>query len=564
MNAAPDAGTRPPGRVRDTDVLIVGGGPTGLATALELRSRGVDFVLAEAGDGTVTHPRVSSIGPRSMEFFRRWGVADRIRRSGWPGDHSLDAVWVTRVGGHELFRLPRHTMDTRPPFRHTPEPDAICPQHWLGPLLRAELGTGPDGPVHLRTRVDRVAVDGDAVRAELTDQATGRSTPVHARYLIACDGTSSPIRKQCDIPAPARYRTRVFRNILFRAPRLRAELGARNANFYYLLMSSALRFPLRALDGAGLYRLTVGLQGHPDSLVDADVLVRRALVPDTPVEVLSDNTWHLVHRVADTFRAGPVFLVGDSAHTLSPSGGFGMNTGICGAADLGWKLAAALDGWAGPGLLDSYTAERRPVALEGLEEANRNFARAMGREVPAALNDDTPEGERLRRTISTALARGQVGREFDAPEIHLGFRYADSPIVVPDPTAPDDPGPDRRPGTRPGSRAPHVWLAPGRSTLDLFGNGFVLLAGGPSPRIDGFARAFADRGAPFTVHRYESPDLADSYERPFVLVRPDGHVAWRGEAPPGDPATVVARVTGAHHPAAPHRPGPPGHPRGRP
>jgi 2-polyprenyl-6-methoxyphenol hydroxylase-like FAD-dependent oxidoreductase len=515
-----------------TDVLVVGGGPTGMATALELRYRGVGFVLVEAGDGAVGHPKVSGIGPRSMEFFRRWGIADRIRHSGWPGDHPLDCVWTTRIGGHELFRLKRHTMDTRPDFRHTPEPDAICPQHWLGPLLREELGVHPDGPVRMSTRMDGFTQDADGVTATITDLATGAVTQVRARYLIACDGTGSPIRKAYGIPAPAQHETQVFRNILFRAPELRARLGERNANFYYLMISSALRFPLRALDGQSLYRLTVGVQGHPESLQDAERLVRKAIAFETPVEVLSVNEWHLVHRVASSFRDGRVFLVGDSAHTLSPSGGFGMNTGICGAADLGWKLAAELAGWAGPGLLDSYTIERQPVAFEGLEEANRNLERAMRREIPDELNDDSPQGELFRRKISEGLQRGAAGiaREFDAPDIHLGFTYAGSPLIVPDPTA--EPTEHRRPNTRPGSRAPHVWVKPGMSTLDLFGDGFVLLCFAESDRLDAFTAAFTSRGIPFTSVALDIPEVVEAYERSFVLVRPDGHVAWRGHELP--------------------------------
>jgi 2-polyprenyl-6-methoxyphenol hydroxylase-like FAD-dependent oxidoreductase len=518
-----------------TEVLVVGGGPTGMAMGLELRSRGVGFVLVEATDGAVGHPRVSSIGPRSMEFFRRWGIADRIRYSGWPGDHSLDCVWTTRIGGHELFRLERHTMDTRPEFRHTPEPDAICPQHWLGPLLRSELGTQPDGPVRMRTRLDDFVQDAEGVTATVTDLETDAVTTVRAQYLIACDGTGSEIRKQCEIGAPARHETQVFRNILFRAPELRERLGERSANFFYLMISPVLRYPVRALDGAGLYRLTVGLRGDTEARQDAETLVRKAIAFDTPVEVLSDNEWHLVQRVVDTFRDGRVFLVGDAAHTLSPSGGFGMNTGICGAADLGWKVAADLAGWAGPGLLDTYTTERKPVALEGLEEANRNLERAMRRQIPTEINDDTPQGEFVRAKISEGLRRGGLAREFDAPEIHLGFTYAGSPLIVPDPTA-ENTG-DRRPNTRPGSRAPHAWVKPTVSTLDLFGDGFVLLRFAESGRTNTFADAFGSRGIPFSAVALDDEEIAEAYDRPFVLVRPDGHVAWRGHELP-EPAAA--------------------------
>ncbi|MEV6235223.1 FAD-dependent monooxygenase [Lentzea sp. NPDC051838] len=547
-----------------TDVLVVGGGPIGMAMALELRYRGVSCVLVEEGDGAVGHPKVSSIGPRSMEFFRRWGIADRVRHSGWPGDHPLDCVWTTRIGGHELFRLKRATMDTRADFRHTPEPDAICPQHWLGPLLREELGD----VVRLQTRMDDFVQDDDGVTASLTDLVSGEVAEVRARYLVACDGTGSPIRKACGIPAATVHETQVFRNILFSAPELRSRLGDSSANFYYLMISSALRFPMRALDGERLYRLTVGLQGDPESLQDAETLVRKAIAFDTPVEVLSDNEWHLVHRVAADFRSGRVFLVGDSAHTLSPSGGFGMNTGICGAADLGWKLAAEIAGWAGPGLLDSYTLERQPVAFEGLEEANRNLERAMKRQVPDELNDDTPQGEFLRGKVREGLERGGVAREFDAPEIHLGFTYAGSPLIVADPTA--EQTEDRRPNTRPGSRAPHAWVKPGMSTLDLFGEGFVLLCLGEEEGVDGaetgagrsgvggadrqdgfgaggleaFAQAFAERGIPFSSVVLDVPEIAEVYERPFVLVRPDGHVAWRGRLLPADAGAIADQVRG--------------------
>lgn len=536
---------------RSVDVLIVGGGPTGLAMGMELRSRGVDFAIIEAGDGTVVHPRVSGIGPRSMEFFRRWGVADKIRQAGWPIDHSLDCAWVTQIGGHELFRVHRFTMETRPEYQHTPEPDAICPQHWLTPLLYAELGVAPEGPILKRTRLDSFDQDDEGVRGLVTDLVTGARSAIYARYLVACDGTSSSVRHACGIAASPLHQTNTFRNILFRAPKLHAQLGGAAAGFYYLMISSALRFPVRALDGRELYRLTVGLQGDPEAMDDADALVRRAIAFSTPVEVLSDNEWHLVHRVAERFRHGRVFLVGDAAHTLSPSGGFGMNTGICGAADLGWKMAAALDGWAGSHLLDSYTIERRPVALRGVEEANHNLVRAMKRKVPDGLADDSVHGEWLRARVRDALAASGLAREFDAPDIHLGFRYKNSPLVISDSevcpavrSARD--GDDMRPTTLPGSRAPHAWLAPGASTLDLFGNGFVLMCFKASSRIHLLKRAFAHKDVPLTVVTERRRDVAELYATRYVLVRPDGHVAWRGDELPVNPDLLVERVRGVY------------------
>ncbi|WP_329168775.1 FAD-dependent monooxygenase [Streptomyces sp. NBC_01267] len=534
----------------DTDVLVVGGGPVGMALALDLRSRGVAHTVVEASDGSVSHPKVSNIGPRSMEFFRRWGVADKIRAAGWPRDHTLDSVWVTRIGGHEVLRLPIGTSETRRPFAHTPEPDEICPQHWLAPLLADEVGRHPDGPLRLNCRMDTFQQGDDGVVATVTDQRDGTVGTIHAQYLVACDGASSPIRKACGVAAPARHPTQTFRNILFRAPELGEQLGTRKALFYFLLLSTSLRFPMRAMDGRGLFRLSVRVDGSPEAAQPALALIRQALAVDTPVEVLSDHAWHLTHRVAEEFRSGRVFFAGDAAHTLSPSGGFGMNTGIAGAADLGWKLAAELAGWSGPTLLDTYRIERQPVAEQAVEEANRNLVRTMSRTLSEDLHEDTPAGERARAAMAEQLERSGIRREFDAPMIHMGYRY-ESPVIVPDLGTPPADENEQRPNSKPGSRAPHAWLKPGLSTLDLFGDGFRLLNFAeppryhPCPQHEGFERAFADRHMPLGVTVCHDSEVAALYQRPFVLVRPDGHVAWRGSELPTDPGALADTVRGA-------------------
>ncbi|MFJ3905482.1 FAD-dependent monooxygenase [Streptomyces sp. NPDC090025] len=551
----------------ETDVLVVGGGPVGLALGLDLTRRGVDFTLVEAGDGTSADPRVTTAGPRAMELFRRWGVADALRGAGWPGDHSLDVAWVTAVGGHELHRLDFGTAATRPLPEHTPEPAAVCPQHWMTPLLVDRLGRHPDGPVRLRCRLLGYTTGRDGVTATVAT-GDGARFLVRARYLVGCDGAGSPVRKAAGIAAPELHEGRTLRTIAFRAPELPKLLGPRAPLIHCLVSPSGLRYPLRAVDGRGLYRLTA-----PVGTAAPLEVVRRAVPLDTPFELVSDAVWQLAHRVAEHYRRGRVFLAGDAAHTLSPSDGLGMSTGVCDAADLGWKLAAALAGWAGPALLDSYQAERRPVALAGVAEAHRDLRRTQQRKIPLALLDDDPAGARARAVLGRELADSDARREFDRPELHLTYRYGSAVIAAePDDVQPSGAG-DVGPGgpvlnrsTLPGARAPHAWLAPGRSTLDLYGGGFVLLClggadqpggscgtggtggnGGTGVGVepDGTVRAFAERRVPLRVVRCADPEVAARYERPYVLVRPDGHVAWRGAAPPRCPDLLVDLVRGA-------------------
>ncbi|MFB7504444.1 FAD-dependent monooxygenase, partial [Streptomyces broussonetiae] len=401
----------------------------------------------------------------------------------------------------------------------TPEPEQVCPQHWLLPLLAEAVGPGV---LPRECRLESFVQGDDQVRAIATDLSDGRRLHVNARYLVGCDGATSRVRAALLIAAPTRRRTRVFRNILFRAPRLREQLGPGGALVYFLTQPPDLRYPLRAMDGRDLYRLTVGDHTSCDALS----AVRSVIALETPIEVLSDNVWHLTHRVAERYRQGRVLLAGDAAHTLSPSGGFGMNTGIADAADLGWKPAAELAGWAGPTLLDSYEQERRPVAEHSLAEADGNLRRTLDRRLPTEILLDTAQGARARTELARGIERSGVRREFEAPDMHFGYRYA-SPVIVPEDVTEYDWCADLVAG----GRAPHVWLGPGSSSLDLFGSGFHLVASGSHPDLPGLeavARAFEVRRVPLGLTR------APAYRSSYALVRPDGHVAWHGAELPVD------------------------------
>jgi hypothetical protein len=241
-----------------------------------------------------------------------------------------------------------------------------------------------------------------------------------------------------------------------------------------------------------------------------------------------------------------VFLAGDAVHQLSPTGAMGMNTGIGDVVDLGWKLAAVQQGWGGSKLLESYSAERQPVGVRAINHTS-DFHISHGKfhDGFAAIEDDTPEGRALRAEVGPELVR-EVGRMFRTIGLQLGYRYEDSPIIVPDDTepVPDDPE-NFVASARPGCRAPHVALTDGSSTLDLYGRGFVLARfGQEAPGDHGIVEAAKARGVPIKVETIDNPEAAAIYETRLVLVRPDGHVAWRGNDAPDDPLAVIDRIRG--------------------
>ncbi len=528
-------------------MLIVGGGPVGLALAAELGWRGIRCELVEQSDGAISTPKMNEVNTRTMEFCRRWGIAETVRNCPFPGDYSLDVVFVTSLTGHELARMRRPPRAQQKAESYSPERLQICSQLWFDPILRTFAQSQPSISLRYRTRLESFEASADGVSVELHDLETGSREAVRADYLVGCDGAMSAIRDELGIGLGGQGILGHPVHLFFRTPDLLGQCGKAPGVFFLAIDRNGLWANIRVIDPAnGLWRLMAldsdGKQ-RPDA-VDRAGLLQRAVGRPIDVEWQGVSVWTRRSVVADRYAQGRVFLAGDAVHQLSPTGALGMNTGIGDAVDLGWKLAATLEGWGGPGLLASYDAERRPVGLRNVGMA-AEFYLAHGEFSGgiAAIDDDSADGRQLRARLGEGLTR-DVGRMFRTAGLQLGYRYEGSPICIGDGTPPMPDDPEKFiPSARPGSRAPHALLADGRSTLDLFGRGFVLLRFGDADTA-GLEQAAAAVGMPLQIADVDQEEAAALYGRNLVLVRPDGHVAWRGDAVPGDTGTLVDRVRG--------------------
>jgi 2-polyprenyl-6-methoxyphenol hydroxylase-like FAD-dependent oxidoreductase len=529
-------------------VLIVGGGPVGLALAGDLGWRGVRCLLVEQSDGSIVQPRQDLVGIRTMEFCRRWGIVEAVEAAPYPRDLAQDNVYVTSLTGYELGRERFPSMGDQRPPPESPQKRERCPQNMFDPVLRAFAASMRGVELRLRTRLLSFAQDDDGVVAELEDVGTGRRYSVTAQYLAGCDGARSLVRETLGIAMSGKGALTYTTNVIFRCPHLMALHDKGPAYRFILLGPEGTWATIVAINGRDQWRFSLigGAVAREHTVDEIHAAIRRAVGIDFDYEILSVVPWVRRELVADRFRHGRGFVLGDAAHVMSPTGGFGMNTGIGDAVDLSWKLGAVLDGWGGPALLESYETERRPVGARNVEEASRNLRRMLSPGPQPRLLDASQEG---------ALARARLGAEFTrlmrhewfTLGMHLGYRYEGSPVCWPDGTAapPDDPAVYVQ-TARPGHRAPHAWLGDGRSILDLFGHGFVLLGFGAgaaeaAPLLD----AAAARRVPMRFVPLDGPDVFALYERRLVLVRPDGHVAWRDDRVPADPLAVVDRVRGA-------------------
>jgi 2-polyprenyl-6-methoxyphenol hydroxylase-like FAD-dependent oxidoreductase len=532
-----------------TAVLIVGGGPVGLGLAVELGWRGIACTLIEQTDGAISTPKMNEVNVRTMEFCRRWEIADTVQNCPFPADYPVDVVFVTNLAGYELGRVPRAARNSAQPEPFSPVRFQVCSQIWFDPILRDFARSLPGVTLAYRHRLDRFEQTPDAVAATITDLTTGAAKRIEAEYLVGCDGANSMIRETLGIKLLGAGTIGYPVHMFLRTPNLLERFGRAPGTFFFPVDRDGVWGSLRVIDPKnGLWRLMVDdTDGSlTPQTVDRKFYLRRALGCDLDVEWLGVSIWHRRSVVAERFSRGRVFLAGDAVHQLSPTGALGMNSGIGDAVDLGWKLAATLQGWGGPRLLASYDAERRPIGERNVKMATRFYHMADGfGDVPSAIADSGPEGEAARRELGERLVR-EVGPEFRTIGLQIGYRYEASPICIADATAAPADAPDVYvPSARPGARAPHAWLHDGRSILDLFGRGFVLLRFEGAPPCDDLKIAAARCGLPLTTQSLDEPEAAKLYERRLVLVRPDGHVAWRANALPSDPAGLLDRVRGA-------------------
>jgi 2-polyprenyl-6-methoxyphenol hydroxylase-like FAD-dependent oxidoreductase len=545
----------PDARSVDSPVVIVGAGPVGMVLALDLASRGVRSTVIEQNSSHRVYPKGNTHNSRTMEHYRRLGLSDAVRAVGLPPEHPTDVAYVTRLNGHEVLRIrmPTGAQKMAQAAEHSATDQILEPLH-RGNQMYVErvvfdrlLGTEAV-TTRLATEFLGFEEHDDVVSVRVRPAAGGPEEVITCQYLVGCDGSGSLVRRRMGIVYEGETETGGFltgrrRSKYLRIPKL-VEHVIREPAWQYWMVRPGRVATLITLDGREEFRMTV-VEGNTD---DDDAL--RALIDDlvgehVEVEILGSQDWVSgVALVAGRYRVGRALICGDAAHLFTPTGGFGMNTGVDDAANLAWKLAAAVQGWAGPHLLESYEAERRPAGLRNTRAALDLGRSLHGLELDPALDEDTPEGHAARVELASRLEPQKD--EFASLGVQLGTRYEGSPISWPDGTAEPAESYDRyEPSGRPGGRAPHLWLSPKQSLFDLLGPGFTLLRlADDAPSGDALVAAARERGIPLAVLDIELPEAPGLYGRALALIRPDQHVAWRGDRLP-DADALLSRITGA-------------------
>ncbi|WP_077001361.1 FAD-dependent oxidoreductase [Variovorax sp. KK3] len=540
------------------DVLIVGAGPVGLTLAMDLASRGVKVLVAETRRyAEPPNVKCNHVSARSMEVFRRLGVAQKLRDAGLPADHPNDVVFRTSVTGIELTRIPipcrrdRYTETEGPDaWWPTPEPPHRINQLFLEPILLEHAASQPNITILNRTQVTDFEQDTDGVSANAIDLDGGPARHIRCRYLVGCDGGASGVRKRMGAKLEGTAVIQRVQSTYIRAPQLRALIPGKPAWSYYSVNPRRCG-TMFAIDGHETWLVHNHLNAEEPEFdsVDRDRSIREILGvgDDFRYDVISKEDWVGRRLVADRFRDRRVFLAGDAAHLWVPYAGYGMNAGIADAVNLGWLLSACVQGWADERLLDAYEAERQPIT-EQVSHFAMDHAQKMiraRRAVPPDIEAAGPAGDALRAEVGREAYELNV-QQFCCAGLNFGYYYTGSPIIVADDEAPPAYSMGGfTPSTVPGCRAPHLWLADGRSLYDAFGPGYTLLRFDRSVDIRALEEAARESGMPLVVLDVETDGLPSAYRHRLVLCRADQHVAWRGDGLPANAGALVGTLRGA-------------------
>lgn len=530
-------------------VLIIGAGPVGLAMAIELGHRQVPCLLVERNDRVGYAPRAKTTNVRTREHMRRWGIADKLRAASPFGmDYPSNVLFVTRLAGYELARFENamYCAPGRNPLYS--EHAQWIPQYTVEEVMREHAQSLPGVELRFGTELLGFEQDGECVQARLRDVGSQAESAIEVDYLVGADGARSMVRDAIGSKMQGRYGISRHYNIIFRAPGLAAAHKHGPAIMYWQVNCDvpSLIGPMDRDDK--WYFMPTQVQQDSLKAADLDVksLIHRSTGIDLHYEVLSSDEWVASRLIGDRYRDRRVFLAGDACHLHPPFGGYGMNMGVADGVDLGWKLAAVLQGWGGQALLDSYEAERRPVHEWVMDEAEANHASLSNKFVAEGIENSGAAGAKLRSEIGARIQSSKM-REFVTLGVVLGYRYDDSPVIVGDGSAaPANDFVNYVPSARPGCLAPHAWRHDGSSLYDHFGAGFTLLALPQASERDieaATAQAQAG-GVPLTILRPTEGGVASLYQARLTLIRPDQHVAWRGDAWPDKGAALLAKVVG--------------------
>ncbi len=532
---------------QETDVLIIGAGPVGLALAIELGTRGIRCIVIEQNDRVGKNPRAKTTNVRTREHLRRWGIAENLRKaSRLPANYPSDIIFATRLNGPQLAKI-ENALNCDPAKNDLYSESAQwIPQYVLEEVLRQHATSLPGVEICFDTTFVSAEQDGKAVTTKVSNVLHGTEVSIRSRYLVGSDGSRSKVRETIGAKMNGQRGLAQNYNVQFRAPDL-AGLHPHGPAIQYWIINGDSPSLIGPMEGLDLwYFIATRIEEVPEN-IDPKDLIRRATNLDFEMEILGTSPWVAHSLIADKYSQGRIFLAGDACHLHPPFGGYGMNMGIADGVDLGWKLAGALQGWGGQTLLDSYECERRPVHQWVIEEAFANYS-ALGNHLSLpGLETPGPVGDATRREAGDVIFAAKL-REFKTLGVVLGYRYKDSPVIVSDGT---EPPPVNamvyRPSAHPGCVAPHLWLEDESSLYDHFGQGYTLLAtdGREAGELAGVEDAARRLGIPFKVVAPQDSRLTRRYMARLAIIRPDQHVAWRGDALPDDLEGLLRHITGS-------------------